>query len=598
MIELKCPAPNKRVGCNRLDLCHWINKLGRARNDQARHLDPARLYRGLGLGAAIKQAALDQNQIYAFAHSNSLFQDLKAAPGPVTTDPLAAPSRALGKIVKMNALTRRSLLAVSAATAALAQAPLALAKTQTAPIAPDATALANMIRRKQISPLEAVTEAINRAEAAQPKLNFIVTSTFDQAIDQAKAMTKPKGPFAGVPFLIKDLNDFKGTPTRNGSRAFLNAPVATASEPLIEAYSGTGLVVIGKSATPEQGYLPTTEPLAFGPTRNPWNLDRSSGGSSGGAAVAVAAGIVPFAHASDGGGSIRIPSANCGLFGLKPSRGRMIGSQTQTHAYDIGVRHVLTRSVRDSAAMFAATEYRGPGAQYPAVGMVSGPSRKRLKIGVMSKTATGINPDPEVQAGLDATVALLQPLGHTVTETHWPVDGVQFSQDFLALWATDAAAQVQTVAKTYGAKAVPDLLEPFTIGMAQMVAALPKGAIEAAVGRLEASVIAYKAWFASQDLVLTPVLSKPAVPIGYVASTVAFDVLSKRLTEYVGYTPFMNVTGGAAMSVPLHWTADGIPVGMHFAGPAGSEKTLFQLAYELEAAKPWAGLKPPVWFGG
>lgn len=498
----------------------------------------------------------------------------------------------------MNAFSRRSLLAVSAAAASMAKAPLALAKpAAAAPLASDATAMAALIRRKEISPLEAVTDAIRRAEAAQPQLNFIVTSLYDQAIDQAKTGTA-KGPFAGVPFLIKDLHDFKGAPTRHGSRAFLNAPVAAASEPLIEAYSNTGLIVIGKSATPEQGYLPTTEPIAFGATRNPWNLGHSTGGSSGGAAAAVAAGIVPFAHASDGGGSIRIPSANCGLFGLKPSRGRMIGSQTQTRAYDIGVQHVLTRSVRDSAAMFAATEYRGPGAQYPAIGMVSGPGRKRLRIGVLSKTATGISPDPEVQAGLDATIALLQSMGHQVVTTDWPVDGAQFGQDFMALWATDAAGQVQSVAKTFGMKAVPDLLEPFTIGMAQMVAALPKGAVEAAIGRLEAAVPAYEAWFNAQDLVLSPVLSKPAVELGYVGPSVPFEILNPRLTDYVGYTPFMNVTGGAAMSVPLHWTADGIPVGMHFAGRAGSEKTLFQLAYELEAAQAWAARKPPVWFGG
>ena len=504
----------------------------------------------------------------------------------------------MGKTVNMNAFSRRSLLAVSAAAAGMAKAPLALAKpAAAAPLASDATAMAALIRRKEISPLEAVTDAIRRAEAAQPQLNFIVTSLYDQAIDQAKTGTA-KGPFAGVPFLIKDLHDFKGAPTRHGSRAFLNAPVAAASEPLIEAYSNTGLIVIGKSATPEQGYLPTTEPIAFGATRNPWNLGHSTGGSSGGAAAAVAAGIVPFAHASDGGGSIRIPSANCGLFGLKPSRGRMIGSQTQTRAYDIGVQHVLTRSVRDSAAMFAATEYRGPGAQYPAIGMVSGPSRKRLRIGVLSKTATGINPDPEVQAGLDATIALLQSMGHQVVVTDWPVDGAQFGQDFMALWATDAAGQVQSVAKRFGMKAVPDLLEPFTIGMAQMVAALPKGAVEAAVGRLEASVPAYEAWFNAQDLVLSPVLSKPATVLGYVGPSVPFEVLNPRLTDYVGYTPFMNVTGGAAMSVPLHWTPDGIPVGMHFAGRAGSEKTLFQLAYELEAAQAWAARKPPVWFGG
>ena len=471
----------------------------------------------------------------------------------------------------MNAFTRRSLLAVSAAAAGLAHAPLANAKPSTTTLAPDATALAAMIRRKDISPLEAVTDAISRAEAAQPKLNFMVTSLFDQAVDQAKT-SKAKGPFAGVPFLIKDLADFKGAPTRNGSRAFLKAPVALASEPVVEAFSNTGLVVIGKSATPEQGYLPTTEPLAFGATRNPWNLDRSTGGSSGGAAAAVSAGIVPFAHASDGGGSIRIPASNCGLFGLKPSRGRIIGSQTQTHAYDIGVNHVVTRSVRDSAAMLAAIEYRGHDAQYPAVGMVSGPSRKRLRIGVLSQTATGHNPDPEVQVGIDATVALLQSMGHHVAPTHWPLDGEQFSKDFLTLWATDAAGQVQNVAKAFGMAAVPNLLEPFTIGMAQQVANLPKGAVEAAIGRLQAAVPVYNSWFDTQDLVLTPVLSKPAVTLGYVGPSVPFDELSARLTAYVGYTPITNVTGGAAMSVPLHWTADAIPVGMHFAGRAGSER--------------------------
>lgn len=498
----------------------------------------------------------------------------------------------------MNAFTRRGLLAASAAAAASVQATSVLAKAPLPSAAPqpDATTMADRIRRKEISPLEAVSEAIKRAEAAQPQLNFIVTSLFEQALEQAKTGII-SGPFAGVPFLIKDLNDYKGAPTRHGSRAFLDAPVAKASEPLVEAYSRAGLVVIGKSSSPEQGYLPTTEPIAFGPTRNPWNLAHSSGGSSGGAAAAVAAGIVPVAHASDGGGSIRIPAANCGLFGLKPSRGRMIGAEKQAHAYDIAVEHVVSRSVRDSAALFAATEYVGKGANYPKLGLVTGPSKRRLRIGIMVETANGQKPDAEVMAGLEATVKLLTSMGHRLTPTQWPLDGALFSQDFLTLWASDAAKQVQTVMATKGAKAVPDLLEPFTIGMAELVSKLPPSALGEAIGRLEASVAVYDSWFKSFDLILSPVLAKPAVTLGYVAPTVPFDELAARVTQYVGYTPVHNVAGAAAMSVPLHWTPDGIPVGMHFAGRAGDERKLFELAFELEQAQPWAQRKPPIWFG-
>jgi amidase len=498
----------------------------------------------------------------------------------------------------MNAFTRRGLLAATAAVATTAQASAVLAKAKAPAVAvlPDATTMADLIRRKEITPLEAVNSAIARAEAAQPKLNFMVSSLFERAVDQARAGTAT-GPFAGVPFLIKDLNDYAGAPTRNGSRAFLGSANATVSEPLVQAFGRAGLIVIGKSATPEQGYLPTTEPIAFGPTRNPWNLGHSTGGSSGGAAAAVAAGIVPVAHASDGGGSIRIPAANCGLFGLKPSRGRLIGTEKQAHAYDLGVEHVLSRSVRDSAALFAATEITGEAARYPAVGLVTGPSRRRLRIGVLLETAGGLKPDAEVQAGFDATVALLKGLGHRVKPARWPLDGAQFTQDFLTLWSTDAAAQVQKVIKAHGVSAVPDLLEPFTIGMAEQVGRLPKGAVETAIGRLEATVPVYADWFKAYDLILTPVLAKPAVELGYVSPSVPFAELAARVTGYVGYTPVQNVTGAAAMSVPLHWTADGIPVGMQFAGRAGDERILFELAYELEQAQPWAQRKPPVWFG-
>jgi amidase len=260
-------------------------------------------------------------------------------------------------------ITRRGFAALSAAglaARAYAKAPAPAVR----PAWPDATETAAMIRGGQLSPLEATKAAIERAERLQGKLNFLVNSDFDRALDRARGAA-PSGPFGGVPFLVKDLEDFIGTPTRVGSRAFLGMPRAAKQDALVDAFVASGVNVIGKSATPEAGFLPTTEPLAFGPTRNPWNPTHSSGGSSGGAAVAVAAGVVTIAHASDGGGSIRIPSSCCGLFGMKPSRGRIAGSRGDTQISDLSVNHAVARSVRDSAAMFAAIEDRGSGAQLP-----------------------------------------------------------------------------------------------------------------------------------------------------------------------------------------------------------------------------------------
>lgn len=225
----------------------------------------------------------------------------------------------------------------------------------------DATATAAAIQSRQVSALEVVDAAIRRSEAMQPKLNFLVTDDYQRARDKAKA-GKLTGPFAGVPFLIKDLHEYVGLPTRNGSRLHLQDPPAAVQKPFADALDRAGLVVIGTSASPEYGFMPTTEPLAFGPTRNPWNLDHSAGGSSGGAAAATAALVVPFAHASDGGGSIRMPSTSCHVFGLKPSRGRTVSGGDYDTAIGIGAMHCTSRSVRDSAALFAMVEESGPSA--------------------------------------------------------------------------------------------------------------------------------------------------------------------------------------------------------------------------------------------
>ncbi|MFC3069128.1 amidase [Phenylobacterium soli] len=496
----------------------------------------------------------------------------------------------------MSKITRRGLAAAPVALVAVANA--AAAKPRPAspqPAWPDATETAARIRRGELTAAEAVEAAIQRAERLQPALNFLVNSDFDRALAKAKTGA-PQGAFAGVPFLVKDLNDYRGLPTRNGTRAALHSPPAASQADYISAFDRAGLVTIGKSATPEFGFLPTTEPLAFGPTRNPWDPQRSSGGSSGGAAAAVAAGIVPIAHASDGGGSIRIPASNCGLFGLKPSRGRMIGTRGETKITDLGVEHALSRSVRDSAALFALTEDAQPGAQLPPVGLVAGPAKRRLRVGLLMENGLGHAPSPEVVAATDAAAKMVASLGHRVEITQWPEDGARFIDDFLLVWAAGAAEIAAGIGKAMGKAPDETVLEPFTLGMVEMFRKAPPEALPAAMQRLEADALAYDTWFPAHqfDVVLSPVLSTPAPLLGEVGPSVPFDTLVARLKEYVGYTPLHNIAGAPAMSVPLYWTAAGLPVGAMFSARRGQERTLFELAYELEAARPWAQRAPAV----
>lgn len=490
----------------------------------------------------------------------------------------------------MAQITRRAFGALSLAGVAAqahARAPAASSAW------PDATETAAMIRAGRMSALEAAQGAVDRALKLQPQLNFLVASDFDRALDRGRAGSS--GPFAGVPFLVKDLDDFVGLPTRFGSRAFLSLPPADRQDALVDAFVRSGVNVIGKSATPEAGFLPTTEPLAFGPTRNPWDPSRSSGGSSGGAAVAVAAGVVPFAHASDGGGSIRIPASCCGLFGMKPSRGRMVGARAETRVSDISVNHVLTRSVRDSAAMFAATEDSGPGAQLPPVGLVTNPLRRRLRVGFLIDGISAQPPSPEVRAATEGAAKLLEDLGHRVIPTAWPI-GPAFPNDFLMLWATGAADLAARISKLAGRQADETLMEPFSLGMAEMSIKASKDALPQALARLNAAAQAYTSWFAANrfDVILSPVLASPPPPLGFIGPAVPFDTLIERLTAYVGYTTYHNIAGAPSMSVPLHWTEAGLPVGAQFAAPVGGEGLLFQLAYQLEAAQPWAHRAPPV----
>ncbi len=491
----------------------------------------------------------------------------------------------------MSAFTRRALLAAASALPALSAR--AAAPSASAPWTPDGTEIAARIRRGETTAAEVVEDAIRKAEALQPKLNFVVNSAYDRALDEARKGGRT-GPFAGLPVFIKDLNDARGLPTRYGSRWALGMPPAATQDAYVDAFEKAGFIVIGKSSTPEHGFLPTTEPLGFGPTRNPWNLTRSAGGSSGGSAAATAAGVIPIGHANDGGGSIRIPASCCGLFGLKPSRARMIEARPSRRAIDLAVEHCVTRSVRDSAALFAVTENTAADAPHKPVGLIEGPSKKRLRVGLVFETGTGLEPDAEVRAAIESTAALLRDLGHTVEPTKWPINGPQFAEDFTIVWSSGAAVMVRDVTAAIGRAPDDTVLEPFSLRMAELVAELPKGAAEAAVGRLEAASVDYDRWFESFDVILSPVLAQPPVPLEFTRGDVPFEELQARLAAYVGYTPVHNVAGAPAMSVPLYWTQDGLPVGSHLAGRAGSERMLFELAYELEQARPWAHLRPPV----
>ncbi len=485
-------------------------------------------------------------------------------------------------------ISRRALLAGSAATLSLA----ACGKTADSDALGDldATGIAARVANREISASEALEAAIARAERVNPQLNFIATASYEYARGRASAPLA--GPFAGVPTLIKDLADVAGLPTHYGCRAFANN-VAREQAPYMDAVLASGVTPFGKSTTPEFGLTATTEPLLGGVTKNPWDIARSSGGSSGGAAVAVAARVIPIAHASDGGGSIRIPASCNGIFGLKPSRGRTIHDGREQGPLPISVNGAVSLSVRDSAQWLAATEQGGEGAALPPVGLVSGPNNQKLRIALSVPDFRGHEPDPEVRAATEAAAELCRSLGHEVREARPNLNGQQFSDDFILLWAASAAEVVQLVQASAGQTPLDQLLEPLTLDLAQHFAS-NVGAMRNAIGRLMQVEAAYGAFFADVDVLLTPVLASPPPPLGEISPTLGMEVGFARVLDYVGYTPLQNVAGAPAMSVPLGWSQSGLPIGAHFSAAKGQERRLLELAYQLEEAKPWTARKPQV----
>jgi amidase len=487
----------------------------------------------------------------------------------------------------------------------------------------DALGLAELVRRRDVSPRELVLTAIARIEAVNPQINAVIHRLYDDALRAADA-PPGDGPFAGVPFLLKDLlSSYAGAPLRSGSR-LLKDFIAPQDSELVRRYRRAGVIILGKTNTPEFGLTPFTEPDLFGPTRNPWDTTRTSGGSSGGSAAAVASGMVPMAGGGDGGGSIRVPASCCGIFGLKPTRGRTPTGPIEGEIWDgAAIEHVLTRSVRDSAVMLdaicapeAGSPYVTPPPQRPFRDEV-GAHPGRLRIAFTDRPLLGDHMDEDCKVALRDTVALLESLGHTLVEASPPLPREEFLRAFLLMVCAQAEADLRDAEAATGLRASPANVEIATWGLALLGRSYSAGDIAHARRQLERIARSVGRWFEGYeiDALLTPTLTTPPFVIGALqppshemvalsalgrlrAGVVlrvagALEKAAKRVFDWIACPPLFNVTGQPAMSVPLTWNAAGLPIGMHFAARWGDEATLFRLASQLESARPWFGRRPP-----
>jgi amidase len=445
----------------------------------------------------------------------------------------------------------------------------------------DGIGLAALIRDGQVGRREVLEAALARAERVS-SLNAV--ELLDRrALDRAPVA----GPFSGVPTFVKDNTDVAGLPTNHGSEAF-TAHAAKRDAPFARALLAQGLVPLGKSRLPEFGFNASTEFMTGEPVRNPWATDHSAGASSGGSAALVAAGVVPLAHANDGGGSIRIPAAACGLVGLKPSRGRFVADPLE-HLLPVSIvgQGVVTRSVRDTAHFFAHADRVRRVRALPAVGLVEGPGSRRLRIGLVLDSVTGVKTDDETRSVVQGTADLLADLGHEVVEMPPPMSP-QFADDFVLYWCLLGYLSSKLIGHV-----VPDLdpsrFDRLTLGLAEDYRRKRRDTV-GALRRLRASRHDYARLIRGYDAVLSPVLAHTTPPLGHLAPTQSFEVVMQRLIEYVAFTPLNNAAGTPAISLPLGATVDGLPIGVHLMAAHGAERVLLELAYELEAARPFRRL--------
>ena len=452
----------------------------------------------------------------------------------------------------------------------------------------DATALAQRIAQRELQPLEVVAASVARAQKVNPALNAIATPCYGQALGQARHQNS--GFFAGVPTFIKDNVNVQWLPTLQGSAAVPATP-ATHTAPFAKQMLAQGWVCLGKSTLPEFGLNASTEFQRQAPTRNPWHTHFSSGASSGGAAALVAAGVVPLAHANDGGGSIRIPAACCGLVGLKPSRGRLIDAEAAKKLpINIVTEGVVTRSVRDTAQFYAQAETYFYNPQLPRLGLIHAPSARRLRIGVVEKSMNGKDYDAATRTALAKVVQQLEHLQHHVEPTT-PYLDPRFGDDFSLYWGMLAYSIEKMGHRIAGKGFQAERLDPLTRGLS----ALFRGQLlhfPTALYRLHKTQHDYAQWFRRFDVILAPTLSYSTPPIGYLSPNVPFNELFQRLSNFISMTPINNVTGTPAISLPMAQTPEGLPIGMHFCSPYGQDARLLELAFEIEQAYPWQRITP------
>ncbi len=471
----------------------------------------------------------------------------------------------------------------------------------------DAMAQAALVRDGDASPLELVEAAIARIEAVNPQLNAVITPLFESARAEAASPDLPHGPLRGVPFLLKDLTCHSaGHPFHEGM-AFLKDRgwVEHHDTELAARFRAAGLVVTGKTNTPELGILPTTEPAAYGPTRNPWDLERSTGGSSGGSAAAVAAGLVPVAHANDGGGSIRIPASECGLVGLKPTRGRVTsGPEFGDMMGGLTCDHVVTRSVRDTAAVLDAIHGMAPGDPFTApdpnrpyleeVGADPG----SLRIGVMTTAPLGqVEVHAHCVTATEGAATLLESLGHHVELAHpAALDDAEYTGHFITNWAASAAWSLDYWSRRTGIDVTEVDVEPLTWALAAVGRASTAAEWLRAREWLQVNARAMASWWTGGfDLLLTPTIAEPPPLLGTFDSPPDNPLHGLfRAAELVPFTPPFNVTGQPAISLPLFWSDDGLPIGVQLVAAFGREDVLLRVAAQVEVAQPWAERRPPV----
>ena len=462
----------------------------------------------------------------------------------------------------------------------------------------DALGLAQLIRDRQVSAAEVLDEAIARADAANPRINAVVAKCYAPA---RRTATQPLAdtPLAGVPFLIKDITYLQGLPSTSGSRLFADYVPDHDSE-IVARYRAAGLLIFGKTNTPEFGLNCSTEPRLFGPTRNPWNLNRTPGGSSGGAGAAVAAGVIPAAHATDGGGSIRIPAACCGLVGLKPTRARNPAGPDVGEGWGgMSVGHVVSRSVRDSAAFLDATHGPAVGDPYCAPKFDGsflagcGDAPRRLRIALDTDSLTDAPTHPDCIAAATHAAALCESLGHRVEAASPQFDRLAFRTATGVIVSACIAHLVDSRLAVLGRGLHDDDIEDNTRATVEYGRSIAAQRYAAAIQTIHQTGRAVARFHQTYDVMLTPTLVAPPVALGWL-DTMSPDrmTFANRFSSFWGFTNLQNATGQPAISLPLFWNADNLPIGVQFVGRVGDELLLLQVASQLELAQPWFDRRP------